>query len=319
MARGANAVRDYPWSNYLSMINISRENHAKPLQRGDEVITVAASSAITDEESLLKGVKVLESWGLVSRPQCVTQRSWGYLAGDDSIRYNNLHPKNPAPLLAFARGGWGAARLLERHQPWRSGWLLGFSDVSSLLLSRLSAGFDGGVHGPLLTSIGEEPIWSQERVRSILFGKPVPDLIGTPWKSGIATGPLVISNLTVASHLLGSSHMPDLKGAILILEDIGEAPYRIDRMLTHWRLVGALQGLAGLGFGDFSNCEDLNDFQIEKAFGLEEVLKERCKDLEIPIIGNLPIGHCCGNAALPQGRIAKLDGRQGILSLQTSC
>ena len=300
------------------MLHICSKTYAKPLQHGDEVITVAASSVLDDEIQLLEGLKILESWGLICRPQSVAKRSWGYLAGNDFIRYEELHPKDSAPLLAFARGGWGAARLLERNQPWESGWLLGFSDVTSILLSRLSAGFDGGVHGPLLTSLANEPKWSQERVRSILFGKSVPDLTGDSWRDGIATGPLVIANLTVGSHLLGSRHIPDLRGAILILEDVGEAPYRIDRMLTQWRLAGILKGLAGLGFGSFTKCEAPIGEPTEKTFHVQDVLQERSQDLDIPVIGNLPIGHCCGNAALPQGRLGKLDGNKGTLSLLTS-
>ena len=300
------------------MVQVDSYTYAKPLKKGDEVITVAASSALEDDQLLLDGLKVLEGWGLVCRPQFVTGRNWGYLAGDDLIRYDELHQKETAPLLAFARGGWGSARLLERPQPWKEGWLLGYSDVTSLLLSRLSAGFDGGIHGPLVTSLAREPTWSKERLRSLLFGNLVPDLYGEPWNSGVATGPLVIANLTVGSHLLGSSHIPDLRGSILILEDVGEAPYRIDRMLTQWRLAGLLQGLAGLGFGSFTQCEAPKDEPSNKTFQIQEVLQERSKDLGIPVISNLPVGHGYGNAALPQGRLAKLDGGKGLLSLLPS-
>ncbi len=299
------------------MVHILPHTFTKPLSNGDEVVTVAASSALDDDSPLINGLKVLEGWGLVCRPQSVINRNWGYLAGEDSTRLNELHPKVPAPLLAFARGGWGAARLLEYPQPWQSGWLLGFSDVTSIHLSRLSAGFDGGLHGPLLTSLAAEPMWSQQRLYSILFGKSIPNLYGDPWIKGIATGPLVITNLTVGSHLLGSRHMPDLRGAILILEDVGEAPYRIDRMLTQWRLAGLLQGLAGLGFGKFIDCNDADDIPTNKTFNTQEVLLERSKDLKIPVVGNLPIGHCNGNAALPQERKATLNGDTGSLSLSS--
>ena len=300
------------------MVQIHPYTFARPLQYGDEFTAIAASSVVSDNHALLNGVKILESWGLVHHPQLATQRNWGYFAGDDSVRYNQLHPSKPSPLQVFARGGWGAARLLEQHQPWKPGLMLGFSDVTSLLLSRLSAGFDGGIHGPLLTSLSNEPIWSQERLRSLLFGNSIPDLFGESWNSQIATGPLVIANLTVGSHLIGSSHMPDLKGSILILEDVGEAPYRIDRMLTQWRLAGLLQVLAGLGLGSFTECEAPKEEPLEQTFQIQEVLKERTKDLQMPIISNLPIGHSCGNAALPQGRIATLNGEKGLLSLHPS-
>ena len=318
MDRRAPSAWPNSWTTDLDMVHIFPHTFAKPLQTGDEVVTVAASSALDDDALVIDGLKVLESWGLVCRPHSVSNRYWGYLAGQDFIRLSELHPKVHAPLLAFARGGWGAARLLEYPQPWKKGWLLGFSDITSIHLSRLSSGFDGGLHGPLLTSLAKEPIWSQDRLRSILFGRSIPDLFGEPWTDGIATGPLVITNLTVGSHLLGSRHMPNLKGAILILEDVGEAPYRIDRMLTQWRLAGLLQGLAGLGFGKFTGCDVPEDEPTQKTFNTQEVLIERSKDLKIPVIGNLPIGHCNGNAALPQGRQATLNGKKGSLSLLSS-
>tara|TARA_Y100001968_G_scaffold309723_1_gene329845 strand:- start:8810 stop:9712 length:903 start_codon:yes stop_codon:yes gene_type:complete len=297
------------------MLSIRPETIIPPLKRGDEFTIVAASSIINDEISLLNGLETLNEWGLVCRSKIFKRKPWGYLASSDEKRFNELHYQEKTSLITFARGGWGAARLLERNQPWRTGYMIGFSDVSSILLSRLAAGFYGGIHGPLLTSLHNEPNWSKERLRRLLFGERVPDLYGEPWVKGVATGPLVVTNLTVASHLLGSSHMPNLNGAVLILEDTGEAPYRIDRMLTHWRLAGLLQDLAGLAFGSFSNCMDDDQSALQNNFTLEEILKERCFDLNIPVIGNLLIGHCQGNAAMPIGKKVILDGNKGRVSL----
>ena len=285
---------------------------ARPLQLGDAVAPVAASSALSHPERLQQGLAILNSWGLECLPAPGIDRHWGYLAGTDDQRRSDLQVS--APLLACARGGWGAARLLEGTLPWQPGWLLGFSDVTALLWARLSAGFDGNVHGPMLTTLPGEPSWSQERLHNLLFGASVEDLHGEGLGGGDATGPLVVANLTVATHLLGSSHVPDLNGALLILEDVGEAPYRIDRMLTHWRLCGALQGLAGLGFGQFEACND-DERPEDWCFSLEQVLKERTEDLSIPRVMDLPIGHCPGNAALPMGRRALLDADNGRLSL----
>lgn len=295
----------------------------RPLRRGDRVRLVAASSALDRGEALAAGLELLRSWGLTIEgdPQGLLQRRWGYLAGRDGERLADLIPaaadcQEPPALLACVRGGWGAARLLERRPPAQADWLLGFSDVTSLLFDRVAQGRGGGVHGPLLTTLAAEPSWSQERLRALLFGEPLPPLQGEGWRGGSAEGPLLVANLTVATHLLGTPHLPSLAGAILVLEDVGEAPYRIERMLTHWRLCGALQQLAGLAFGSFSGCEDDGDERpAERRFSLEQVLRERSADLGIPVVAGLPVGHTAGNAALPLGVRARLDGDRGELSL----
>jgi muramoyltetrapeptide carboxypeptidase len=287
------------------------------LQAGDRVQLAAASSALQGDaiSRLEAGIAVLERWGLEVEPHRNLQRHWGYYAGTDPERLEDLQPN--APLVACMRGGWGSARLLERPLAEEEHWLLGFSDVTSLLWARQAAGLPGGIHGPMVTTLGAEPEWSQERLRALLFGEALPPLQGTVWNPGQAEGPCLAGNLTVATHLLGTPHLPDLSGAILLFEDIGEAPYRIDRMLSHWRLSGALQQIAGLGFGSFSDCEgDEDDARDpQHSFGLQAVLQERCGDLGIPVIADLPFGHRCGNAAIPIGRRARLDGERGQLLL----
>ena len=299
------------------MLKICPNTINKPLKKGDEINVINVSSALNDERLLQDGINIFNEWGLKCQTNInqIIGRKWGYLSGDDLTRHKELYSKPNIPLTIFACGGWGAARILERPFPWQRGWFVGYSDVTSILLSRLSLGFHGGIHGPLMTSISKEPDWSKERLKSLLFGEPVPDLKGESWKKGIAKGPLVVANLTVASHLLGSSHIPDLSDAILILEDVGESPYRIDRMLTQWRLAGLLQKLAGIGFGNFKNCINDEDDDSITSFQLDEILQERCHDLEIPILGKLPVGHCEGNAALPQGSHALIDGNNGLLRI----
>ena len=292
----------------------------KPLVSGDSVAVVAASSCLEGEEARARldaGIAILEGWGLVVERKPL--RSWGYLAGSDQERSADLRTERPGKdpavsILACMRGGWGSARLLERPLAMGPTWLLGFSDVTSLLWAQVAQGHGGAIHGPLLTSLAAEPAWSQQRLRSLLFGEPLADLAGEGWCPGLAEGPLLVANLTVATHLLGTPHWPDLDGAILVLEDVGEAPYRIERMLTHWRLGGALQRLGGIGLGSFSGCDDPTP-QERSSFSLEEVLRERTADLGIPVVAGLPIGHGDCNAALPLGVRARLDGAGGGLAL----
>ncbi|BEV35898.1 LD-carboxypeptidase [Synechococcus sp. M16CYN] len=289
---------------------------AVPLRTGDGVTCVATSSALETGEHLNQGIAILENWGLRVHPHDLIGRRWGCLAGSDCDRRADLEPKLDTALLACALGGWGAARLLDTPIAWKPGWLLGFSDITALLWARLTAGFAGGVHGPLLTTLSNEPEWSQERLRKLLFGESIPNLQGRPAGTGQASGPLVAANLTVATHLIGTAHIPNLSNTILIFEDVGEAPYRVDRMLTQWRLSGILHKLAGIGFGSFENCDNAthpNSLHL----GIEQVLEERTADLGIPRVFDLPIGHRCGNAALPLGAIARLDGQNGYLILPT--
>ena len=304
----------------------------RPLQSGDRVQLAAASSCLQSDaiERLERGIAVLESWDLVVERHPQPLRQWGYLAGSDPQRRADLNSE--APLLACLRGGWGSARLLEQGLPASSTpqWLLGFSDVTSLLWARQAAGIAGGIHGPMLTSLAAEPVWSQQRLRDLLFGRPLAPLQGESWRRGVAEGPLLVGNLTVATHLLGTPHLPSLQGAVLVLEDIGEAPYRLDRMLTHWRLCGALQQLAGIAFGNFSGCDDDENEDADceadpqgsdatarnqAPFRLQAVLQERTADLGIPVLAQLPVGHEAGNAALPIGQRARLDANRGTLEL----
>jgi muramoyltetrapeptide carboxypeptidase len=292
-----------------------------PLQSGDRVALVAASSALDGPgaaEQLEAGLTVLESWGLEVERRELEQRRWGYLAGSDPERRADLErgARSGAALLACLRGGWGAARLLEGPLPLPRRWLLGFSDVTSLLWAQLAAGQGGAIHGPLLTTLAAEPAWSRQRLHDLLFGLPLPPLQGQGCRSGKAEGPLLVANLTVATHLLGTRHLPSLAGAILVLEDVGEAPYRLERMLTHWRLSGALHQLAGIGFGRFSDCDEPpGESSDGSGFTARQVLLERTADLGIPVLENLPVGHEPGNAALPLGVPARLDGDRGTLEL----
>jgi muramoyltetrapeptide carboxypeptidase len=167
-----------------------------------------------------------------------------------------------------------------------------------------------GVHGPLLTTLSQEPSWSRQRLFAWVAGQEIPPLTGTPWVEGHATGRLMPANLTVATHLLGTPHEPSLKGVILAIEDVTEAPYRLDRLLTQWRMSNKLTDIVGIAVGRFSRCEPPDNIP---SFSAAEVLRDRLSDLGIPVVADLPFGHDGVNAALPVGVWATLNAQTGEL------
>ena len=251
-----------------------------------------------------------EGWQLEIPP--VVKQQWRYFSAPDAQRVAELSAAWADPSVdgvLYLGGGWGGARVLEAGYRYsnRPKWTLGFSDTSSLLLAQWAAGLPGAIHG---SSGGQDDQW--QRTVDLLKGQPVAPLKGQGKRGGTAEGPLVVTNLTVATHLIGTPWLPSLDGAILVLEDVGEAPYRVDRMLTQWRSAGLLQRLNGVACGRFS--WDKDDI-LPGDFSMEEILEERLGDLGIPLVLNMPVGHGLPNMALPLGQRATLNGRSGELSL----
>ena len=286
-----------------------------PLKPGDLLKVIAPSGALREFEAFEKGVEIWRSHGYKIVVSESIKNSFGYLAGKDSDRIKQLSEAWNDPQckgILCARGGYGSARILE-NWTWGNGnkWLIGFSDITCLLWS-LYHGGKSSVHGSVLTTLASEPDWSIERLFNLVEGRPIAPLQGTGWGGGIATGILLPANLTVATHLLGTPMQPNLDGVILALEDVTEAPYRIDRLLTQWRLSGVLTKVMGIALGRFSRCAAPQNIP---SMTIEEVLRDRLSDLNIPIVSNLPFGHDGCNAALPVGLLATLDAEQGILAI----
>ncbi|MEO1402661.1 MAG: LD-carboxypeptidase [Cyanobacteria bacterium J06635_1] len=290
-----------------------------PLKPGDLLYVVATSGALREVEKFEQGLEIWRSRGYRVELCSGYDQRWGYLAGDDVARRHQLLSALKSPDcrgILCARGGYGGTRLLEDWVWPRAAlngkprWLIGFSDITSLLWSGYCQGFSG-VHGPLLTTLNQEPDGSVERLFNWVEHHVLPSLQGETWVEGEATGILMPANLTVATCLLGTSHEPDLSNVILAFEDVTEAPYRLDRMLTHWRMLGRFNQVKGIALGRFSQCAPPPNMP---SFSAEEVLRERFGDLGIPIVAGLPFGHDGENAALPVGIPAYLNGFTGELS-----
>ncbi|MEA5554212.1 LD-carboxypeptidase [Anabaena cylindrica UHCC 0172] len=289
-----------------------------PLKPGDLLRVIAPSGALREFEAFDKSVEIWRSHGYRIEISDNIDDRHGYLAGTDTHRRQQLAAAWNDPEcrgIICARGGFGSTRILEDWN-WQQNiadpkWLIGFSDITALLWSLYNAGISS-VHGPVMTTLVNEPEWSIQRLFDILEGRAIAPLKGNGWGGGKVTGVLLPGNLTVATHLLGTPLLPQLDDVILAFEDISEAPYRIDRMLTQWRLSGTLSKVRGIALGGFTKCEAPPNIP---SLNTEEVLRERLADLSIPIVSDLPFGHDSPNAALPVGVEVTLDANQGILKI----
>jgi len=282
---------------------------------GDRVTIVAPSGPIP-EERFARGVALLQARGYRVDVRLPTA-SARYLAGSDEERRATLLSAFEDPdtrCVWAARGGYGATRLLPSLPlaalARADKALVGFSDVTALHLA-LAAHGGRSVHGPVVTTLPELPTAAVDRVLGLLAApaRPPAPLVGVPLVPGIAEGPLYGGCLALVVHLLGTPYLPSLRGAILFLEDVDERPYRLDRMWTHLRQAGALEGLAGVALGEFCGCDD-----PAGAFTGAGLLGELAAELGVPVATGLPFGHGRDNRALPHGARARLvDGRLELL------
>jgi muramoyltetrapeptide carboxypeptidase len=247
-------------------------------------------------------------------------RATGYLAGSDEERVEELHAalRDPeARAVVLARGGYGLLRILPfldrdllRANPKP---IVGFSDGTALLAWAAGAGV-ASVHGPVVTQLARLP----EEDRTALFGLlegPGPGLLLSDLEApipGRVRGPLVGGNLEVFSRLLGTPYLPELDGAVLVLEDVGERPYRVDRLITHLDLAGVFNAVSAVVVGDFSGCQEKPD-SGQPSPPVEEVLLERLGRLAIPVAFGGTVGHGKRNVALPYGTDVELDTRSATL------
>lgn len=276
-----------------------------PLRKGSSVAIVSPSGPLDqhDAEAVERGCESLRSYGW--EPQVIGPRRRApappYLAATDSGRRGSLRRAlREFDAVVFSRGGYGSARLLE-GSGWdiEGPWMMGFSDATALLWARYRAGLLGGVHGPCAKDFATDPQWSLDRAAALLSGMSIESLRLTHL-CGPATkvsGPIIAGNLTVACSLLATPHMPDTTGHILVLEDVNEPPYKVDRMLTQWRLAGRLGSVAAVVFGVFDAVPKPDTY---------EVLLERTDDLGIPVYCTIDVGHHGVCAALPIGRSASI-------------
>jgi muramoyltetrapeptide carboxypeptidase len=275
---------------------------------GDRVAVIAPASAF-DRTSFEAGLALLaERYRLEYSPGLFARHR--YLAGDDERRLTELLAALADPeirAVLCARGGYGATRLLAglAARGIRPGAkpLVGFSDITALHLWMQCCGYRS-IHGPVLTQLARLPAATVPRLFSLLESPAPPaSLEGTAtYVGGSAEGPLLGGNLSVLSRMLGTSFMPPSDGAILLLEDTGERPYRLDRIWTHLTYLGLFARISGIVLGEFTGCEE-KDADYTSA----DVLRELAMAVGVPCAAGFPIGHGAVNEPVPLGARVRLD------------
>ncbi|MGA9115328.1 MAG: LD-carboxypeptidase [Bacteroidota bacterium] len=299
------------------------------LRKGDLVGIVAPSGPVLDTGKVERGVRYLERLGYrvaVGRHTC---RVHGYLAGGDEERAEDLHAMfadGRVRAVMALRGGYGAGRLL-RLLDWRllarnPKILVGFSDLTALQLALWRKCHLVTFHGPMLVSdlAGSPDRATEESLWRMLTSGRRPGLLRlppssrpTPLHGGRTAGRLIGGNLSLLVSLLGTPFMPRLGDAILFFEEVGEEPYRIDRMLNHLATAGVLARARGCLAGRFTDCSPRD--RTRPSLSLEDVLAETASRLGVPFLSGLPFGHIRTKITLPIGITARMDAGRGKLEL----
>lgn len=287
----------------------------RPLGPGARIQLVAPSGPF-DAPDFARGVERLRARYDVSYEPAILSRE-GFLAGSDERRLAELRAALRRPgldAIIAARGGYGATRILpllaaddvRKHAP----LLVGFSDITALHALWAHARV-ASIHGRMVANLGRcEEVHYARYIAALEGSFPAQYGALEPVTQGIAEGVLLGGNLAVLTALIGTPQFPPLTEAVLFLEDVGERPYRVDRMLTTWHAAGAFRGVRAIVLGAFEQGEPGAD-----GLTLRDVLWERLSGLGIPVLAGVPAGHIDDNAELPFGRCVTVDANAGVLYL----
>ena len=298
----------------------------KALKPGDTVGLITPSSYVFDTWRIdLAAARLEASLGVKCKTGRFVKSRHGYMAGTEKERLDDLHAMFADTSVAGVfclEGGYGTERLLSgidyellRRNP---KILLGYSDITGLHLAITRRAGLVTFHGPV--ALGSMPSWSLASLKKALFSpEPIGELANPPeddqnWpafplhtvSAGKARGAIAGGNLTLVSTTMGTPYEIDARGKILFLEDTGEAPYRVDRMLTQLKLAGKLQEAAGIVWGTCTECTPAKS-SFEVNLSMSDLLDEILGDLGKPVLSGLVFGHTKEKATLPMGVAAELD------------
>lgn len=299
------------------------------LRPGDLIGIAAPAGPVTDAARIERGVRYLERLGYRVLVGSHAARVHGYCAGTDDERLKDLHAlfrDDRVRAIVALRGGYGSSRLLSRLDyrmiARHPKILTGFSDLTALQLALWTKCRLVTFHGPMLSSdfgdrvdpVVEEEFWRLLTAPAIpLRVVPRPGGKTRMLAAGRTIGRLLGGNLSLIVTLLGTPYSPSFAGGILFFEEVGEEPYRIDRMLTHLRNAGGLRGVRGLLTGRFTDCLPGDPARPGRLVG--DILEEMAGEMHVPFLAGLPVGHLRRKTTLPIGVRAALDAGRGTLDL----
>jgi len=305
------------------------------LEKGDRVALIAPATVTYDRVDVDIATEALEALGLRVVPGRHLLDRFGYFAGTDQERaddFNRAFEDQTIRGVFALRGGWGASRMLPfvdfnlvAVQP---KVLIGYSDITTLINAVYSQTGIVTFHGPNALSPWSE--FSTQSMRSIVFEGKAP-LMRNPVEKGDslavrnnrtqtivpgrASGHLIGGNLTLFTGLLGTSYFPNPRGAIIVLEEVGEYIYRCDRMLSQLALAGVFDDAAGVVFGGFTDCNPSGGFGT---FSLNDIFNQHIKPRNIPCFSGAAFGHVNSKHTIPIGSKAEIDADIGFIKMLES-
>jgi muramoyltetrapeptide carboxypeptidase len=303
------------------------------LAQGSRVALVAPAGPLLERDDIARAVALCRALDYEPSVAPHAGGHHGYFSGTDEERLGDLNAALRDPGIDAVwclRGGYGITRILDgvdfealvrRPRP-----VIGYSDVTALLAGVGRVAGLVAFHAP--TARAEMPSFTRRHFTRVLAAAepagvleplPQPSDVLVPRchrvvtvRGGVAEGPLAGGNLSLLQCLIGTPFFPDLDGALLVLEDVNEALYRVDRMLAHLRAAGALARLRGVLVGRLTGLAR----QIEDgSFGVDQVLEHYFAPLGVPVVYGLPVGHIDDQWTIPLGVRARIDGDAGTVEL----
>lgn len=300
------------------------------LRKGDVIGIIAPASPPSDQAKVERGARYFERLGYRVEMGASVSRTRGYLAGNDSQRVDDLHTMfsdRRVKAIICVRGGYGTPRLLPlinykliKRNP---KILMGFSDITALQLALWKKCRLVTFHGPMLAvdfangidPYTEESFW-QMVTSTHKCGKIQLPVKPITLKEGKASGILLGGNLSLINSLLGTPYQPDFRNSMLFIEEVGEEPYRIDRMMVQLSNASILQKARGILTGQFTDCVPKDP--SKPGISIKDILLDVAPSIGKPVITNLPFGHTNQKLTLPQGIRASVNTSKGELRIEES-